>query len=98
MVAIAQNQVGQFFLRSVFRILIGKENQELYDGIDWQKECDRFRQADLVYPHYYASQNFHGIENGYLNPVAAVTYDAVSAIASPPNETWIRRHLFNHSN
>ena len=55
MVAITQNQVGQFLLRSVFRTLIGKEKQELYDGIDWQKECDRFRQPDLVYPHYYAS-------------------------------------------
>ncbi|GAA6618764.1 class I SAM-dependent methyltransferase [Scytonema sp. NUACC26] len=42
---------------------------------------------------YYSSQNFHGIQDGYLNCIAAITYDLVTAFASPPNEIWIRKQL-----
>ncbi len=69
MVAIAQNQVGQFLLRSVFRILIGKENQELYDGINWQKECDRLRQPDLVYPIITLVRIFMGLRKATSIPL-----------------------------
>jgi ubiquinone/menaquinone biosynthesis C-methylase UbiE len=79
--------------RAVLGVLVGQDHLRFYDAIDWQRESDRFRQPDLVYPDYYISQNFHGIEGGYLNAIAAITYDAVTALASPPSEMWIRQKL-----
>jgi ubiquinone/menaquinone biosynthesis C-methylase UbiE len=93
--SISQNPIGQFFLKSVMSVLIGKDKLRFYSSIDWQQESDRFRKSDLIYPHYYSSQNFHGIEGGYLNSIAAITYDVVTAFASPPSETWIRQQLIN---
>ena len=63
------------------------------ETLDWEAECDRFRKPNLVYPDYYTSQNFHGIQGGYLNAIAAVTYDPVTALASPPSEIYIRHQL-----
>ncbi|MDP8963944.1 MAG: methyltransferase type 11, partial [Cyanobacteriota bacterium] len=60
--SISQNPIGQFFLKSVMSVLIGKDKLRFYSSIDWQQESDRFRKSDLIYPHYYSSQNFHGIE------------------------------------
>ncbi|MGJ3252429.1 MAG: class I SAM-dependent methyltransferase [Elainellaceae cyanobacterium] len=65
------------------------------NSIDWEAESDRFRQPDLEYPAYYQTQNFHGIENGYLSVDAAVTYDPVTQYAVPPNEQWVRQELVN---
>ena len=65
------------------------------DRIDWQAECDRIQQTDLHYPHYYRSQNFHGIEGGYLSPTAAVYYDPITLYALPPNETLVRQGLID---
>ncbi len=93
--AISQNPMGQLLLKSMLRVLIGEDKLRFYQTIDWQQQSDRFRKADLIYPHYYSSQNFHGIEGGYLNSVAAITYDPVTAFASPPNETWIRQQLIS---
>jgi ubiquinone/menaquinone biosynthesis C-methylase UbiE len=93
--SISQNPIGQFFLKSMMSVLIGQDKLRFYSTIDWQQESDRFRKADLIYPYYYSSQNFHGIEGGYLNCVAAITYDAVTAFASPPSETWIRQQLIS---
>jgi len=56
-------------------------------SIDWQKESDRFRRADVTIPSYYSSQNFHGIEGGYLNPSAAVTYDPITGPSCPQRGT-----------
>lgn len=91
--AISQNPIWQLLLKSVVRVLIGEDKLRFYETIDWQQESNHLRQADLIYPRYYSSQNFHGIEGGYLNPIAAITYDIVAAYASPPNETWIRQQL-----
>lgn len=93
--SINKNSIGKFLLESVFRIFIGEDKIRLYSSIDWQQEIDRFREANLIYPDYYSSQNFHGIAGGYLNPIAAITYDFVTAYASPPNEIWIRQKLIN---
>lgn len=76
-------------------ILIGKDRLQFYSTIDWEQESDRIRKTDLIYPHYYSSQNFHGIEGGYLNSIAAITYDVVTAFASPPSETWLRKQLIS---
>lgn len=92
--AVAQDTIWERFLKPVFQLLIDeKPIQELYDSIDWQKECDRFSDSNLVYPDYYSSQNFHGIKGGYLTPDAAVTYDPITQYVLPPSETWIRQEL-----
>ena len=96
--AITRKPILQIALKSIIRVLIGEDRLRFYETIDWQHESDRFRQAELIYPYYYSSQNFHGIEGGYLNTVAAITYDPVTAIASLPNETEIRQHLINTIN
>ncbi|MBD2122711.1 class I SAM-dependent methyltransferase [Trichocoleus sp. FACHB-262] len=85
--------LGQFLLKPILSIFIGADKLQWLETIDWQQESDRFCQANLTYPHYYSSQNFHGITGGYLNAIAAITYDAVTAFASPPSETWIRQQL-----
>lgn len=85
--------MSEILLKSAFKFLVGSEKLRFYETIDWQQESDRFRQANLTYPQYYITPNFHGIESGYLNPIAAITYDVVTAYASPPNETWIRQQL-----
>lgn len=59
---------------------------------------ERERRDDVVIPEYYSSQNFHGVDKGYLNPGAAVSYDAVTQYALPPNETWIRQALIDRVN
>ena len=89
--AAAQDTLWEKFLQPLFGFLIDREAlKELSDSIDWERECDRLRNADLVYPEYYSSQNFHGIKGGYLNSGAAVTYDPVTKYALPPNEIWNR--------
>lgn len=88
-----QNSIWQLLLKPIIRLIIGKQKLRFYESIDWQQESDRFRQSNLIYPHYYSSQNFHGIPGGYLNPVAAITYDPVTAIATPPHEMQIRQQL-----
>jgi len=66
-----------------------------YRSKDWDEEGDRLQNSTLAYPDYYQSQNFHGIERGYLNPQSAITYDAVTQYFLPPNEVWVRQALLN---
>lgn len=82
------------FLAPVFSNLIDREALLRYrQSKDWEREGDRFRQPNLTYPAYYQTQNFHGIEGGYLNPDAAVTYDPITQYVLPPNEEWVRKGL-----
>ena len=82
-----QDTLREKFLQPLFGFLIDRQSlKELSDSIDWEAGCDRLANPDLVYPDYYSSQNFHGIEGGYLNSGAAVTYDSVTKHALPPNE------------
>ncbi len=92
--AVRQDTLWERFLSPVVRLLINEEELRDYSqSVDWEKDSDRFRRDDVTIPPYYSSQNFHGIERGYLNPGAAVSYDAVTQYALPPNETWIRQAL-----
>jgi ubiquinone/menaquinone biosynthesis C-methylase UbiE len=85
------------FLAPIFNtFLLDREALlKTYQSLDWEKESDRLRDANLVYPDYYRSQNFHGIERGYLNPGAAVSYDPITQYVLPPNETWVRQSLID---
>ncbi len=94
--AVRQDTLWEKFFKPIFQLLIDeKPLRQLYESIDWHKQSDRFRSPELVYPHYYSSQNFHGIEGGYLTPGAAVSYDAVTQYVLLPNETWVRQELIN---
>lgn len=86
-------EASVFVLRLLFRILIGNDRWQFFESLDWDTASDRFRQPNLEYPDYYSSQNFHGIAGGYLNAIAAMTYDTVAVFASPPSDTWIRQQL-----
>lgn len=88
-------RLQQQFLKTGVRLLIGEHNQKLYNSLDWEQACATFQPVNLQYPDYY-NRDFHGIRGGYLNPIAAVTYDAVTAFASPPNEAWLRCQLIQH--
>ena len=94
--AIRQNTIWENFLSPVVRFFIDEDKLRRYaDSIDWEKECDRLRRADVIIPHYYSSQNFHGVEGGYLNYGAAVSYDPITEYVVPPNETLVRQALIN---
>ncbi|MEO1211147.1 MAG: methyltransferase domain-containing protein [Cyanobacteria bacterium J06638_20] len=92
-----QNCLEQFLTPVFQHVLIDRDAlMAYYRSKDWEQEGDRIRNPSTVYPAYYETQNFHGIENGYLNPQAAITYDAVTRYFLPPNETWVRRELLDH--
>ncbi|MEM6400264.1 MAG: methyltransferase domain-containing protein [Cyanobacteria bacterium P01_D01_bin.116] len=94
--AVRENTIWERFLSPVAGLLINEEELRRYSqSVDWEKDSDRFRRDDVVIPEYYSSQNFHGVDKGYLNPSAAVTYDAVTQYLLPPNETWIRQALID---
>lgn len=82
-------------MKAVFGMWIGRENLRLYDTLDWNVANDRHCNAAVPYPDYYTQPAFHGITGGYLTKVAAVTYDPVTAIASPPSESWLRQQLLH---
>lgn len=92
--AVRQDTIWQRFLAPVVRLFIDEEGlRQFAKSVDWEKEAARFRNPNLTYPSYYSSQNFHGIERGYLNPGASVSYDAVTQYVIQPNETWVRQSL-----
>ncbi|MBE9191081.1 methyltransferase domain-containing protein [Gloeocapsopsis crepidinum LEGE 06123] len=91
-----QDTIWERFLSPIVRSFINeKELRQFYESIDWQQEAVRFQRADVETPLYYSSQNFHGIERGYLNPGAAVSYDPITQYVLPPNETLIRQGLID---
>jgi ubiquinone/menaquinone biosynthesis C-methylase UbiE len=84
----------QFLAPIVKNFLIDRDAlTRYYQSKDWQRECDRLSNPTLTYPDYYRSQNFHGIEGGYLTIGAAVSYDPITQYALPPNEGWVRQSL-----
>lgn len=89
--ATKQDTLWSRFLAPLFGLMVDRSAlQEFSRSIDWERECDRIKADNLIYPPYYLTQNFHGIEGGYLTSGAAVTYDPVTQYALPPNETWNR--------
>jgi ubiquinone/menaquinone biosynthesis C-methylase UbiE len=93
----AQNEsLFDRFLAPVMQLFVNTDElKQLYERIDWQAASDRLTNPALTYPEYYTSQNFHGIERGYLNVRAAISYDAITQYALPPSETLVRQALVN---
>lgn len=86
----------QFLAPFVKTFLIDKDKlRRFYESIDWDVASDRFRNPSLTYPTYYASQNFHSIEKGYLSVEAAVSYDPITQYALPPGEPLVRQALID---
>ena len=85
--------MDQWLLKKILGIWLGHDRLAWYNQLDWQQAVLAFQQPNLSYPDYYSSQHFHGIREGYLNPIAAITYDPVTKITSPHHEGWIRRQL-----
>jgi ubiquinone/menaquinone biosynthesis C-methylase UbiE len=89
-----QDTLWEQFLKPIARLVIDSgEIETLAKARDWERESDRFRLKNFIYPDYYLSRDFHGIEGGYLVSGAALTYDAVTRYALPPNETWVRESV-----
>lgn len=90
--AVRKDTIFERFLSPVLQLFIDREElEQFYRSIDWEQGGDRFRNPALVYPSYYSSQNFHGIEKGYLNSRAATSYDPITQYVLLPNETLIRQ-------
>lgn len=95
--AVRKDTIFEQFLAPVFGQLLIDREALLRDRqqIDWERESDRLCNPQLSYPDYYQSQNFHGVEGGYLNIDAALTYDPVTQYVLPPNESWVRQGVIN---
>lgn len=95
--AVRKDTLFERFLAPIVKnFLIDRDAlQRYYEGKDWQAECDRLSNPTITYPDYYRSQNFHGIEGGYLTISAAVSYDPITQYAVPPNEEWVRQGLID---
>lgn len=94
--AVRKDTIFERFISPLLRNFIDEEKlRTFYESMDWDSQGDRFRRSEVTYPYYYSSQNFQGVEGGYLNPYAAVSYDSITQYALPPNETWIRQSLID---
>jgi ubiquinone/menaquinone biosynthesis C-methylase UbiE len=95
--AVRKDTIFERFLSPIFKnfLIDTVELERYYKSRDWEQVSDRFRRPDLQYPHYYTSQNFHGIERGYLNPSAAFSYDPITQYVLPPGEGLVRQALID---
>jgi ubiquinone/menaquinone biosynthesis C-methylase UbiE len=94
--AVRKDTIFEQYLAPIFRLFLDEDEMRRFSqSIDWQTEYDRIADPNLVYPHYYRSQNFHGIEGGYLTSSAATSYDPITQYVLPPNETWVRQSLID---
>ena len=89
-----QDTIWERFLSPIVRSFINEEElQRYYKSVDWESEGAALRRAEIAIPDYYSSQNFHGIEGGYLTAGAAVSYDPITQYVLPPGENIVRQFL-----
>ncbi|MGA7934212.1 MAG: methyltransferase domain-containing protein [Kovacikia sp.] len=95
--AVRKDTIFERFLAPIVNnFLINQDElRRFYESIDWQTATARLSNPTLTYPPYYTSQNFHGIEGGYLNAGAAVSYDPITQYALPPGESIVRQGLID---
>lgn len=92
--AAAKDTLFERFLAPIARLLIDEEEMaRVHRSIDWPTAVVPLSDPDLVYPEYYTSVAFHGIEKGYLSADAAATYDPITRYALFPYEDWVRQGL-----
>ncbi|MBW4641617.1 MAG: methyltransferase domain-containing protein [Goleter apudmare HA4340-LM2] len=91
-----QNTIWERFLSPVVGLLIDEAGLQRYaQSVDWEKQSDRFQRTDVTTPAYYSNYKFRGIEGGYLNPQAVVSYDPITQYLLAPNETLVRQALID---
>ncbi|HBQ97076.1 class I SAM-dependent methyltransferase [Roseofilum sp. Belize Diploria] len=92
----APTTLWEQYLKPIIMLFLDKDALiKLRNQINWEEESDRLSNPNLSYPNYYSSQNFHGIENGYLSIDAAITYDPITQYAVFPQEHWVREQLID---
>lgn len=94
--ATRKDTIFEQFLAPVFKVLMDRDALQRYQqSIDWEATTDALQNPQVVYPEYYKTAHFHGIEGGYLTSGAAVTYDPITQYVLPPGETWVRETAIN---
>jgi ubiquinone/menaquinone biosynthesis C-methylase UbiE len=94
--AIRTDTLWEQFLSPLIQGLLDKEQMmAVRDRINWTETIDRFQAPEFSYPDYYHTQNYHGIEGGYLTQTAAITYDPITQYVLPPYEPWVRQGLIS---
>jgi len=94
--ATRKDTIFERFLAPVLKLFVNQEElNRLYHSVDWESASQQLTNPAVIYPAYYTSQNFHGIEGGYLTTGAAVSYDAVTHYALPPGESLVRQVLID---
>ncbi len=92
--AVRQDTLWERFLSPLIQGLLDREQMiQLRDRIDWDRSNEYYRSPGFIYPDYYHTQNFHGIEGGYLTQTAAISYDPITQYVLPPYEPWVRQQL-----
>ncbi len=92
-----QDTIWERYLKEIFNFFIdGEAIQKTKNKINWEKLCQILGNPNIIYPEYYTQAKFHGIEGGYLNADAAVTYDPITQYLLLPNETWVRQGVMEN--
>ncbi|HEX2913379.1 MAG TPA: class I SAM-dependent methyltransferase [Chloroflexia bacterium] len=81
----------------LIRLALGSETRLLqpFQGLDWARAIQKYESPGFAYPDYYR-RNYHGLEGGYLSPLAAITYDPITAKILVPGEMRVRRAFVKH--
>jgi ubiquinone/menaquinone biosynthesis C-methylase UbiE len=85
--------MSQNLVKNIFRLLLKQEQLDFYHNLNWEEASKTFTNSAINYPLYYTQVQFHGIEKGYLTPVAAITYDLVTKLATFPSERKLRQGI-----
>jgi ubiquinone/menaquinone biosynthesis C-methylase UbiE len=89
------NSWQRSLLKKTFSYLISPEKLDYYSTLNWEAATQDFRNPSVIYPSYYTQVNIHGIPGGYLNPIAPITYDLVTALATLPSEIQLRQKVID---
>ena len=71
------------------------EMERPYKGVDWDVATAEYHTPGFAYPDYY-QRDFHGNPGGYMNDMAAYTYDPITARIILPNEKRVRSVFAAH--
>ncbi|MBW4622247.1 MAG: class I SAM-dependent methyltransferase [Cyanosarcina radialis HA8281-LM2] len=82
-------------VKKTLSYLISPKKLDYYSTLNWEAAIQEFRNSSVVYPSYYTEVNIHGIPGGYLNSIAPITYDLVTALATLPSESNLRKKVID---
>jgi ubiquinone/menaquinone biosynthesis C-methylase UbiE len=87
--------MNNWLIEQLLSLWIGSDRWAWFRQLDWEQAITTWQQPDVTCPDYHESQAFHGIAGGYQTEIAAITYDPVTQLASPPHEGWLRHQLLS---